>query len=269
MQTRAIGFASSPAAAEIGIEPVPPVPPDLDLDLDLDVDFDRLPEIEVPGESAPPPAPAAPAPKGPAQARVEEEPARRRSAWWPFLGATLALLVVALSAVPFALARLNGMSRDMTRLAGRVSAAEAENATLTDRLAREAVEAVDAHMADTERRIARIRCALDEVRRNQPASAVESPKPPQPIEKAQEKAPVAPTPKPVEAVKPPAPAPTPAEVTTTAPPTSVPLVGASKHDPVEPIVPASAVKAAPKPPKPIEKDAGRILLPTELYGEDE
>lgn len=268
MQTRAFGYASSPAAAEIGLEPVPPVPPDLDLDLDLDIDFDRLPEIEVPGESAPPPAPKSPSPRGPAEARAAE-PAPRRMAWWPFLGATLALLFVALSAVPFALARLNGMSRDMTRLASRVAAAEAENATLTDRLAREAVEAVDAHLVDTERRIARIRCALDDVRRNQPSSTVEAPKTPQPVAKAQEKAPVAPTPKPVEFEKPAAPTPAPAEVRKPAPPAPVPLVGASKHDPVEPIAPASAVKAAPKPPKPVEKDSGRILLPTEIYGDDE
>ncbi len=68
-----------------------------------------------------------------------------------------------------------------------------------------------------------------------------------------------------------------------------PLVGASKKDRVEPISPASAVRAAPAPPVPVEKaggkvelpdplpreaskpapPSGRILLPTELYNEND
>ncbi|GEM_PF-3857086 len=277
-------------AMEIGADPVPPVPPDLDLDLDLEIDFDSLPEIDIPGEAAPPPPP--PQPKAAAQlVPVGEESPRRRFAWWPLMGGTLALLVVALAAVPFAILRLNDMSRDMSLLSERVEQAETENARLTETLAREAVDAVSTHMVDTERRIERVRSALDEVRRGQSSPTVsstpkEEPKPTPAVAKA----PAPPTP-----VQPKQELPRPVATAPLLPPPpdleepkSRPLVGVSKQDKVEPIAPASAVRSAPAPPVPVEKAAprvelptpvaneqpkrpasGRILLPTELYDEND
>lgn len=290
-------------AMEIGADPVPPVPPDLDLDLDLEIDFDSLPEIDVPGEAAPPP----PQPKPKAQVQVvrkEEEAPRRRFAWWPLMGGTLALLVVALAAVPFAILRLNDMSRDMTLLSERVKQAETENERLTDTLAREAVDAVSTHMADTERRIERVRSALEEVRRGQSTPAVaaapkEAPRVEPKVEPKVElpkPAPVAAkAPTPPVAVQPKQELPTPLPTAPLLPPPpgleepkSRPLVGVSKQEKPQPIAPASAVRSAPAPPVPVEKgepkvtlpepvgkeapkpaSSGRILLPTELYDEND
>ncbi|MEK7866458.1 MAG: hypothetical protein AAB434_07215 [Planctomycetota bacterium] len=277
-------------AMEIGADPVPPVPPDLDLDLDLEIDFDSLPEIDLPGEAPPPPP--TPKPKAAAPAvRDEEEAPRRRFAWWPLMGGTLALLVVALSAVPFAILRLNDMSRDMTLLAERVEQADAENERLTETLAQEAVDAVSTHLSDTERRIERVRSALEEVRRGQSPPAVaaapkEEPKPAPAVAKA-------PTPPPAVQPKQELPRPLPTAPLLPPPPDleepkSRPLVGVSKQEKAEPIAPASAVRSAPAPPVPVEKagpkvalptpvakeqpkpaPSGRILLPTELYDEND
>lgn len=295
-------------AIEIGTDPVPPVPPDLDLDLDLDIDFDSLPEIDVPGEDAPtappqPKAPAAPQSQAPAApASACDEAARRRFAWWPLLGGTLALLVVALAAVPFAILRLNDMSRDMSLLAKRVEAAEAENERLTDALAREAVDVVATRLAETERRIERVRSALDEVRRRGAAPSVAatsketptpSPPPPPVVAKPPE------LPKPVE---PRAESP---KIVANAPllpppdleqPKGGAPVGTSKKDKPAPLASASSVRSAPAPPTPVTKDppkpapptpkgslppvakdeparqkppSRRIPLPTELYDENE
>lgn len=290
-------------AMEIGADPVPPVPPDLDLELDLEIDFDSLPEIEIPGESLPPPPPPpkAPAQKGASRAgssrrvheaiewgaddhedapprghdesphRGHEESPRRSFAWWPLLGGAITLLVVALAAVPFAILRLNDMSRDMSLLSDRVEQAETENAKLTESLAREAVDAVSTHLADTERRIERIRGALDEVRRGQTTPAVaqapkEEPKPVPAVAKAP--APAAPVQPQPELPKPVATAPLLPPPPDLPEPRGGPLVGASKKDRVEPISPASAVRAAPAPPVPVEKAAGKVELPTPLPREE-
>ncbi len=262
-------FASraSAGAMELGSDPVPPVPPELDLDLDLDIDFDSLPELDLPDEvpaARPKEAPKAEPPRerasrSRAPVAMEEAPAPRSRAWWPLLGGLLTLLVIALVSVPFALVRLGDMSRDMTRLSERVEAAETENDHLHDKLAREAADAVAERLVETDRRIDRVRCALDDVRRTQaPPQEAARPGPP-----AVAKAPDPPRPAPVveEPPKPPVPG---------------PLVGASKAR-TEPIEPASAVRtkgteAPPIPPKPSAKKPdgdGRIMLPTELYNEDE